>query len=100
MFIHSNNIKPAPKHDSYLGALWGGAKTAAGNVATTLGHAVSPNRTGGSKRSFSSRLRTLKFIPGSISAAFRAHTMSFHDPEGFAKTNAAIARFQQGRVGH
>lgn len=97
------NIAPLPKHDTYAGALWGGAKQAVENVAGIVGHAAGPETSscqGARPRTIRQRLSELSFIPTSVSMAFDAHTKSFTDPKGFAETNAAIARFQQGRSHH
>lgn len=96
------NIQPLPKHDSYAGALVGGARQAAQNVGGIIEHAIRPDGEptcpGMRPRTIGQRLSGLRMIPRSVSLAFDAHTKSFSDPEGFARTNAAIAQFQQGRA--
>ena len=96
------NIQPLPKHNTYAGALVGGARQAAQNVGGIIEHAIKPDGEptcpGMRPRTISQRLSGLTRIPESVSMAFDAHTKSFSDPEGFARTNAAIARFQQGQT--
>ena len=65
------NIQPLPKHNTYAGALVGGARQAAQNVGGIIEHAIKPDGEptcpGMRPRTISQRLSGLTRIPESVS---------------------------------
>ena len=91
----------AIKHDSWAGAIWGGTKQAATNIANGAKTLVNGGMEfkgvdGKSQHVPVNRLDSLKGIANGIDGAFRSHTFSMRDPEGFKNMQSAIAQFQVG----
>ncbi len=92
----------APQHDNWGSAIWGGAKQAAQNVYQTgkmvvTGQSEYVGCDGKTRTMDVDRGFMLKNLPGSVAGAFRAHTFSMRDPEGFQKFQDTVKNFQSGQ---
>jgi hypothetical protein len=86
------------KHDSWAGAIWGGTKAAASNFAPgtktlVTGQAEFKGADGKSQQVPVKRLDSLKWMASGVDGAFRSHTFSMRDPEGFKNMQNAVAKF-------
>lgn len=77
-------IQKLPQHSSWVGALAGGVADAFKGAAM-LAKSDLPAGT------------ALKMLPGAVTSAFSANTMSLREPEQFQRWNCAVDKFQSGR---